>query len=105
MDIKINLTRRTRRCKMPDGRVVTYERHVLNFRDQASGKRRQLFFDRKRDAEAYAKTLTLKVAEGTWVEPKTIPTVAEAVEHWLADRCGKVKATTLAGYAAGCKAI
>ena len=45
------------------------------------------------------------MAEGTWVEPKTIPTVAEAVEHWLADRRGKVKATTLAGYAAVCKAI
>ena len=36
MDIKINLTRRTRRRKMPDGRVVTYERHVLNFRDPAT---------------------------------------------------------------------
>ena len=45
------------------------------------------------------------MAEGTWVEPKTIPTVAEAVEHWLADRRGKVKATTLAGYAAVCKTI
>ena len=105
MDININLTKRVRRRKFPDGRVVTYERYVLNYRDPLSGARCQRFFDRKRDAEARMKDLNQKVAEGSYVEPKTVPTVAEAVAHWLSDRQGKVKATTLDGYKQVCKAI
>ena len=105
MDFTINLTKRIRRRKMPDGRVLAYDRYVLNFRDPATRQRRQLFFDRKRDAEARARELTLKVAEGSYVEPKTVPTVSEATTHWLDDRRGKVKATTHASYAAICKAI
>src|SRR3954453_18471827 len=104
MDFDVRLTKRTRRRKTLAG-IVMQDRHVLNYRDPHTGKRCQRFFERKRDAEAFAKELTLKVAEGSYVEPKRVPTVAEAVDHWLANRRGQVKDTTLAGYQAVCKAI
>jgi integrase len=42
--------------------------------------------------------LIVKVGTGSYVDERTVPTVAEAVDHWFNDREGKVKANTLAAY-------
>ncbi|MEZ0214627.1 MAG: hypothetical protein ACAH27_17030 [Xanthobacteraceae bacterium] len=99
MDLSITLTRRTRSRKLISGEVAVQERWVLNFRDPKSGQRRQLFFTRKKDAEARQRDIITKVAEGSYVDERAVPTVAEAVEHWKADKAGKVKASTFKGYA------
>ena len=39
-----------------------------------------------------------KVAQGSYVDERTAPTVAQAIDHWLADKNGKVKPSTLKGY-------
>ena len=36
--------------------------------------------------------------EGSYVDERTAPTVGQAVDHWLADKNGKVKPSTLKGY-------
>jgi integrase len=98
MDLSITLTRRTRKRQLVSGETVIQERWVLNYREPDTGQRRQLFFERKKDAEVRQRELISKAAAGTYVDERTVPTVAEALDHWLADKDGKVKASTLKGY-------
>src|SRR4051812_40499517 len=98
MTFSVNLTKRTRRRKLQDGRAVLQDRWVLNYRDPKTGARRQEFFELQKVAQARRSELTVQVGTGTYVDPKAVPTVAEAVEHWLGDKLGKVKANTLDGY-------
>ncbi|GLK69787.1 tyrosine-type recombinase/integrase [Hansschlegelia plantiphila] len=105
MNFSVSLTKRTRKRKLTSGAVVLHDRFVLNYLDPNGGRRRQEFFDRKRDAEARQRALQSQVAEGAYVDERTVPTVGEAVNHWLADREGNVKATTLKGYKVVCNVI
>jgi integrase len=98
MNLKINLTKRIRRRTLSTGVVVRQTRYVLNYREPASGQRRQEFFERQKDAQDRKADLTSKFAAGTYVDERTAPTVAEALDHWLADKIAKVKANTVAGY-------
>src|ERR1700681_249340 len=98
MSLKVNLTRRVRRRKLSGGVVVRQTRYVLNYREPNSGQRRQEFFERQKDAQERKAELTTKFAAGTYVDARTAPTVAEALEHWLADRAAKVKVNTIDGY-------
>jgi integrase len=82
-----------RRRKLQSGAVVKHTRYVLNYRDPTSG--RQEFFERAKDAQSRRSELLGQVASGSYVDERTVPTIADAVEHWLADRTGKVKASTL----------
>lgn len=40
----------------------------------------------------------VKVAEGSYVDERKAPTLAQAIDHWLTDKLGKVKPSTLKGY-------
>ncbi|QFR33830.1 site-specific integrase [Ancylobacter sp. TS-1] len=105
MDLSVSLTQRTRRRTLTSGEVVVQERWVLNFRDPNSRDRRQLFFSRKKDAEAKLRELVTKAAAGAYVDERNVPTVAVALDHWLSDKEGKVKRSTLDGYRVVSKAI
>jgi len=98
MTANFNITRRVRRRKLQNGAVVQHTRHVLNYRDPKSGQRRQEFFERAKDAQARRSELLGQIASGSYVDDRTVPTVADAVEHWLADKAGKVKRSTLGGH-------
>lgn len=98
MTFSINLTKRTRRRKLKSGAVVVHPRYVLNFRDPKTGARRQEFFENQKLAQARKGELILRVGTGTYVDEKTVPTVAEAIDHWLEDKASKVKDNTLIGY-------
>lgn len=105
MDFKVTITKRTRKRKLISGATVLQDRYVLNYRDPKSGLRKQVFFERKRDAEARERELMKQVAEGSYVDPKAVPTIGEAIDHWLADKKGKVKPSTLTGYEVVCHCI
>ena len=98
MNFKINLTKRIRRRTLSTGVAVRQTRYVLNYREPNSGQRRQEFFERQKDAQDRKADLTAKFAAGNWVDERTAPTVAEALDHWLADKIAKVKANTVDGY-------
>ena len=98
MSLKINLTRRVRRRTLSSGVVVRQTRYVLNYREPNSGQRRQEFFERQKDAQERKADLTTKFAAGTYVDERTAPTIAEALDHWLADKIARVKANTVDGY-------
>ena len=52
MDFSVKITRRVRSRKLDSGMKVEYLRYVLNYKDPKTGKRRQEFFDRQKDAQA-----------------------------------------------------
>ncbi|MFD2648251.1 tyrosine-type recombinase/integrase [Devosia albogilva] len=92
------ITKRNRRRKLADGRVVEMQRFVVQFIDPDTGRRRQLFFPLRRDAETYRAKIVSEVHAGTYVDPNKVPTVSEATRHYLENRRGEVKASTLHGY-------
>ncbi len=98
MEFSINLTRRVRKRKLLSGAVVQQTRYVLNYKDPKTGGRRQEFFETHKLALTRRSELILKVGSGTYVDKKTAPTVAEAVDHWLDDRAANVKANTLTAH-------
>ena len=98
MQLNINITKRVRRRKLTSGAFVHQTRYVLNYRDLKTGQRRQEFFERAKDAQERRSEFLGEFASGSYVDARTVPTIANAVEHWLADRTGKVKANTLAGH-------
>jgi len=97
-NVSISITTTTRRRKLKDGSVATYTQWYCEYKDQTTRKRRRRAFNRKRDAEAFRSALLVKVAEGSYVDERKAPTVAQAIDHWLGDKDGKVKPSTLKGY-------
>ena len=98
MAFSTQITKRTRRRKHKDGTVAIQDRYVLNFKDPHTSGRRQLFFDRRRDAEARQRELYAEVADRSYVDARVVPTVGQALDAWLADREGKIKPSTLKAY-------
>ncbi len=97
MQFNISITKRVRRRRYPNGVVRRLERWVANYRDPKTGQRRQEFFERAKDAQRRRSELLGQVASGSYVDERAAPTMVEAVDHYLADRAGKVKPNTLAG--------
>src|ERR1700722_14084450 len=100
MTLNINITKRVRRRRYRGGAVVRLTRYVVNYRDPRTGQRRQEFFERAKDAQQRRSELLAMVAAGSYVDERAAPTVAEAVDHWLADRAAKIKASTFASHRA-----
>lgn len=98
MNLNVNITKRVRRRRYPNGVVVRLVRYVLNYRDPKSGRRRQEFFELAKDAQRRRADLVAMVASDAYVDERAAPTVGEVVDLWLADRAGKVKLNTLAGH-------
>lgn len=105
MNFSTSVTKRVRKRKLMSGAIVLQDRYVLNYRDPNSGKRRQEFFSRKKEAEARERELLNQVMDNAYVDPRQAPTVAEAVSHWLGAKKGNVKDTTHMGYAVVCHCI
>src|SRR4051812_34454086 len=98
MSRAVNITRRERRRVLKWGVVVAQTRWVLNFHEP-TGKRRQLFFERQRDAQSKRNEVVAQIATGSYrAHQDRDLTVRIAVERWLDDRRGKVKASTVKGY-------
>lgn len=97
-EFNVSITSTTRRRKLTSGKVALYPQYYCEYRDPQTGKRRRRAFNRKKDAEAYRSSLLLKVAEGSYVDERTAPTLAQAIDHWLETKVDSVKPSTLKGY-------
>jgi hypothetical protein len=99
MSNSINITRRDRRRTLKSGAVITQTRYVLNYREPRTGKRRQLFFERQKDAQSKRNEIIAQIETGSYAEDRNkAVTVAEVTRRWLDSRQGEVKDGTLAGY-------
>jgi len=97
MSPRINIAKRIRKHRRADGTVVEQVRYAVDFRDPMTGKRRQFFFERRKDAEAKRTELITEMATGRYSSP-TSATVEIAMQNWLADRQPKVKRVTFVTY-------
>jgi integrase len=99
MSNSVNLTKRVRKRKLKSGAFVTQTRWVLNYREPRTGKRKQLFFERQKVAQAKRNEIIAQIETGSYGDDRNkAVTVAEATRRWLDDRVGEVKDGTLAGY-------
>lgn len=96
--MNINITKRVRRRTQKTGERILQTRWVLSFRDPLTRARRQLFFERQKDAAEKRNELIGRVRDGSYVAEREKLTVADAVNRWLADREGETKPRTLRGY-------
>jgi integrase len=94
----VNLTKRVRRRRQKDGGVVEQTRYVVNYHEPKTGKRRQEFFEKQKEAQARQAELQTQLHNGNYFDVRRAPTVAAAVDHYLGERSGKVKSSTLEGY-------
>jgi hypothetical protein len=97
MTPRINIAKRNRKRPRADGSIVEQPRFVVDFRDPQSGKRRQFFFERRKDAEAKRAELLVEMATCRYASPTTA-TVETAMRNWLEDRKPKVKRVTFVTY-------
>jgi len=99
MSNAVNITKRDRKRKLKSGAVVTQTRWVLNYHEPRTGKRKQLFFERQKDAQAKRNEIIAQIESGSYADDRNKSvTIAEATRRWLANREGEVKEGTLAGY-------
>ena len=99
MSTSINITKRARKRTLTSGAVVLQTRWVLNYREPRSGRRRQLFFDKQKDAQARRNQVIAEVETGTYSEDRTRNvTIRDIVQRWVESRRGEVKDGTLDGY-------
>lgn len=94
----MNITRRDRKRKQRSAATVRHVRFVPNYRDPRSGRRHQLFFDKKADALARRDAIVADYQLGCSVaRERSTLTVKEAVERWLKNREGDVRPRSLRG--------
>ena len=105
MTFRISITKQDRRRRLASGRIVVQTRYFVNYRDPKTGERKLPSFERQKDAVAFRNRLLASVETGTYTPNRKVPTVAEAVGHWLEVKQGQVRRRTFAGYAEGAKHI
>lgn len=100
MRFTATITRRERARRLSSGRTVVHTRFVVNFRDPVTGRRKQLFFARQKEALAVRDAIVTSVAVGASLRAphKAEMTVSDVMEHWLQNRRREVKPGTWASY-------
>lgn len=97
-EFNVSITSATRRRKLKDNTLAEYPQYYCEYREPLTNKRCRRAFDRKKDAEAFRNSLLVKVSENNYVDERKAPTVSKAMDHWLENKEGNVKASTLKGY-------
>ena len=70
----------------------------LAHRDPKTGRRKQLFFARQKEAQSKRGEITAQLHAGTYSTQRRSVTVRDAVSAWLASREGVIKGRRLLGY-------
>jgi integrase len=74
-------------------------RYVVNYREPRSGQRRQLFFEKHKDAQARRNQIIAEIETGTYSDDRgRAVTIGEITDRWLSSREGEIKEGTLEGY-------
>lgn len=94
----MNITKRVRIRKLAGGKAVKQVRYVVNFREPRTGRRKQFFFERQKDAQQKSQELAGQVHTGSYIDISKSSTVSQVIEAWIADREGQIKPSTIEGY-------
>ncbi len=96
-NIRTNVTKRRIDQKNRDGKLFSYDRYILHYRDPKTKKRAMRRFKTRKEAEEEQNTLILNADElaRRKTEP---PKLKAAVEYWLKSREGIITPHTLKSY-------
>ncbi len=97
-NLKITLGVWNRKRTDVNGKLRKSKKHTINYRCPETGGKVRRSFDTKADAELARDALLAQHIGGQYFSPKTNPTVAEAVEHWLEFKATEIKGQTLRTY-------
>lgn len=86
MVVAVNITKRNQKRRLKSGKIITLSRYVVQWRDPLTDKRKQCFFELRKDAEAKRNEIVTTLDRGTYSPDKKKVTVAEAVTAWLEGR-------------------
>ena len=98
MGFTASVTRRDRKRRLKSGTAVVQTRFVVNFCEPRTGRRKQLFFERQKEAIAMRDAIVASVATGSYSEVHSDLTVAGTVDYWLDNRRPEVKPSTWNSY-------
>src|SRR5262249_6486241 len=93
-----SITKRDRQRRLRSGAVIKQTRFIVNFREPRSGRRKQFFFARHKDAIAKRDELLSDMVLGTHEEKAHDLTVRRAAEYWLENRRTAVEKGTWDSY-------
>jgi integrase len=96
--VMASITKRVRKRRLRSGVLITQIRYVVNSYEPGSGRRKQFFFARHKDAVAKRDELLSDMVLGTHEEKAHDLTVRGAIEYWLENRRTEVKAGTWNSY-------
>lgn len=104
-DTPIKLGTWTRTRSLASGKAKRQKLHTLNWLCPETGRKRRLSFATKAEAEAERARLSAQMQGRRYFNPNQNPTVADAVEHWLAIKAQTIKPQTLKTYKTLCRLI
>lgn len=99
MQFRTNITKRRVEQKNREGKVLTYDRYILHYKDPVTGKRRMVRYETRKEAEAAQNELIRSVDELVRRKGVKPPTLKESVEYWLKARETTVTPHTYRSYA------
>lgn len=95
---RTTITKRAIPRRLRGGETVVLDRYILNYKDPATGKRKMQFFETRKEAEVEQQRLYKAVTEGSPLDPRQAPKIADAVKYWLESCEGRVRPDTLKTY-------
>lgn len=98
MQVRTHIGKRSVKKRLRSGEVKEYPRYVLTYNDPITAKRVERFFKTKKEAEAEQNSLIISVSDGSHSPTRKIPTIAEAVKHYMSHREGNIRKSTYVGY-------
>lgn len=96
-DVRTNITKRKVKARHRDGAISVHDRYLLHYKDPAIGKRREVRFNTRKEAEV-AQNALIRNAEELAHRRAAPPTLREAVEYWLRSKEGAVATHTYSNY-------
>ncbi len=96
--MRTNITKRKVRQKNRQGDIFEYDRYFLHYRDPATGKRRQRRFNTRKEAEEARQELIKGADSMKRRKSNKMPTLKEAVDHWLESKEGVIQKGTHHAY-------
>ena len=103
--MNLSITKRTRRRMTTAGDHVQQTRFIINYRESGTGIRRQLFFDKLKQAQYKRAELIAALDRNAYVPVRNSLTVADVVASWLEAKRAVLKPNTIPGYEARCHLI
>ncbi len=95
--MNVTIQTQQKKRKLKDGSIRKYVQYAVNYPDPETGKRRQSYFRKKKEAIAEQKRIMIELEQGTLCDEKQVPTLEECYDYWVENKKHSIKSTTYKG--------